>query len=104
MNAASLAGCVRGLRCKFIPLNWSSGQKGGEGAHFRAVRRLFPPGCPTNVLLKFVVAHQLKGGGNIEEKGGNDDRGPGEWVRADGLPFISDSPPCIVSSDTLPKS
>ena len=40
----------------------------------------------------------------MEQKRENDDRGPREWVRADGLPFISDSPPCIVSSDTLPKS
>ena len=62
--------------------------------------------CSKNVqkTSEVVVAHQLKGGGNIEEKGEKDDRGPGEWVRADGLPFISDSPPCIVSSDTLPKS
>ena len=81
------------------------GKKEGRGRISELPEGSFPPECPTNVLLKFVVGYQLKrGAGNIEEKRENYDRGPGEWVRADGLPFISDSPPCIVSSDTLPKS
>ena len=82
------------------------GKKEGRGRISELSEGSFPLNVqPCNVLLKLVVGYQLKrGAGNIEEKRENYDRGPGEWVRADGLPFISDSPPCIVSSDTLPKS